>query len=154
MISNYFSVDELQALQELEGQLLKQVVYHNWVNKINPAEQFEFLDKLELVFHNGRIVFAANEDNSGIGIVPDFDGEAARLRLLHEFNGKIDLRSDDMTFNPLWVLTAGKTMYSIELVKDREGLYRNDCLLLNFGEEKLEVRLNMEGLLVEPFEDV
>jgi len=151
MSANYFSIDELKDLQACEGKVLKKVVYHQWVNKIKPEESFEFLDKLELVFHEGRLVLSGTEDNDAIRTLPDFDIEDSRLRLLHEFGGRIDMRSQEMTHNPLWMMAAGQTLESIELVKEGD-LYRNDCLMLNFGEEKLEVRLNVEGLLVEPFE--
>lgn len=153
-MSNYFSIPELEQLQSFEGRVLKRVLYHHWVNRIKPGEAFEFLDMVELAFDEGNLVFGTSEENDGICPLPGYDVETARLRLLHEFGGKIDLRTVDMTHDPLWLLAPGQPLHSIELVKDREGLYRNDCLMLDFDKEKMEVRLGVEGLIVEPFEDI
>ncbi|GAB4143142.1 MAG: hypothetical protein Fur0041_18260 [Bacteroidia bacterium] len=155
-MSAYFSFEELKALKNTEHKKLTTVFYHNWLNKANPHEAFEFTDKIELRFEDGSrlVVGTSDETEQAIALDPDFDAEKRKLMLLHEFNGKIDQRSVDMTGNPLWSFAAGQTLLQIALVKEEENLYRNDAMLLDFGDEKLEIRPGMDGLIVEPFEDI
>src|ERR1044072_2359764 len=103
-MSTYFDFEELNALKALEKKTLLRVIYHNWQNKINPDEIFEFLDKLELIFTDGsKIILSASEDTpAGIIVVNDFDAEKTKLLLLHEFHGQIDYASEELTENPLW----------------------------------------------------
>lgn len=156
-MSTYFSYEDLITLKDQEHKKLLQVVYYNWQNKSNPADMFEFLDKLELHFEGGtKIILAGSEDEEpGIYIVRDFDAEKTRLLLLHQFNGKIDYREDDMTDNPLWSLVKNQKLLMVGLVDDGENTYRNDSVLLSFANgEKLEIRPGVEGLIVEPYEEV
>ncbi|TND03193.1 MAG: hypothetical protein FD123_3976 [Bacteroidetes bacterium] len=141
-------------MKQAEGHKLGCVLYHEWVNKTNPGETLEFLDKLELLFDDGRLVFGTSENGEAICLYPAYDAESARLRLLHEFGGKIDIRSDDMSSNALWEIATGRRLESVEIAREKNGTYRNDCLMLDFEGERLEIRLGMDGLIVEPFEDV
>jgi hypothetical protein len=151
-----FSFQELKFLKSAEGKKLKQVIYNNWQNKTSADDSFEFLEKLELKFDDGyRIVLAASEsDEPGIIVVEDFDFEKTRLMLLHEFNGKIDYRDEEMTTNILWSIAVGQTLQLVGLIKTGEETYSNEAVMFDFGDEKLEVRLGVEGLIVEPFEIV
>jgi hypothetical protein len=155
-MSAYFSHEDLVLLKGLEHKKLARVVYHNWLNKTKPEEPFEFLDKLELKFDDGQIVVlsANEEDEPGIFIVKDFDAEKNKLLLLHQFGGLIDMNSEDLTDNPLWSLVTGKTIRTVELVDDGEESYRNDAVLIDFDGEKMEIHPGMEGLIVEPYDDI
>lgn len=156
-MSAYFSYEDLMALKGIEQKTLSRVYYNNWQNKSRPGDMFEFLDKLELHFTDGsRIVLASSEtDEPGISLAPGFDAEKSRLLLLHEFGGKIDYSQEDMTDNPLWSPVKNRIIRMVGLVDDGENTYRNDSVLLDFGDgEMLEVRPGVEGLIVEPFEDV
>lgn len=157
LMSTYFTYEDLVALKGLEKKKLTGVVYNYWQNKTKPGEAFEFLDKLELKFSDGsHIVLSTTEDdnNPGIVVVRDFDFEKSRLMLLHEFGGKIDMRMEDLTQNPLWTPAIGKTLAVVGLVDDGEQSYRNDAIMLDFGDEKLEIHPAFEGLMVEPYEEV
>ncbi|HLG03161.1 MAG TPA: hypothetical protein VI731_06175 [Bacteroidia bacterium] len=155
-MSGYFSFEDLLLLKGLEGKKLGSVVYHNWQNRFGDDELFEFLDKLELHFSDGsRLVLSATEDEDPrIVILKDFDAEKDRLMLLHEFGGKIDLQTEDRTSNPLWQPVSGKTVQLVSLVDDGEQSFRNDAVLFDFGDDKLEIHPGQEGLIVEPWEDV
>jgi hypothetical protein len=155
-MSGYFSYEELTKLKALEGKTLQQVTYYNWQNKVRPEEIFGFLDKLEMKFSDGTsVVLSGNEeDEPGIILIPDFDLETTRLMLLHEFGGRIDIASADMTQTTLWAGAAGQVLQLVGLVDDGENSYRNDAIMLDFGEEKLEISPAMEGLFIEPYEEV
>jgi hypothetical protein len=156
-MASYFSFDDLLALKAMEKKKLSKVIYHYWQNKTRPEELFEFLDKLELHFGNGEsIILTTNEEvEPGIQVARDFDPEKSRLMLLHEFDGKIDMRSEDLTDNPLWEPAVGKTILMVGVVDDGDECFRNDAILLNFGDgEMLEIHPGIEGLIVEPYEEV
>lgn len=154
-MSEYFSHDHLKKLKSTEGHVLKNVVYHNWINNTNSSDRFEFLDKLELQFDNGSVVITVPEtDESGLMLADQFDAEKYRLLLLHEFGGKIDIRSDNMNSNVLWENSIGKKLVTLGVVHEGDNVYSNNSILLDFGgEDKLEVRPGIDGVIIEPFEE-
>ncbi len=155
-MSTYFDTEELLELKAVEQKTLSRVIYHLWQNKINPEETFEFLDKLELIFTDGKRLFlsASEETPPGIIVVKDFDAEKNRLLLLHEFQGKIDYGSEELTENGLWALMVGKKLRKVGVVDEGDNCYLNDAVLLDFGDEKMEIHPGLEGLIVEPYENV
>ena len=155
-MSAFFTHDELASLKAMEKKTLSGVICHFWQNKTRPDDVFEFLDKLELLFNDGtRIVITANEeDETGIEVVNDFNAEKNRLMLLQEFGGRIDLRSEDFSDNAIWAFAIGKKIENVKLVDIGDNCYSNNAVLLDFGDEKLEIHPGMEGLIVEPYEEV
>lgn len=155
-MATYFDSDDLLELKAAESKILQSVFYHNWQNKFKSGDTFEFLDKLELIFSDGsKLVLSASEDNEpGIIVVHDFDAEKNRLLLLHQFGGKIDSIAEDLTENPLWSLLIGKKLESVGVVDEGDNCYLSDALLLDFGDEKMEIHPGMEGLIAEPYENV
>lgn len=153
-MSEYFSYDHLKKLKASEGRVLKHVLYHNWINKTNASDRFEFLDKLELQFEGHTIVITVPEtDEAGLMLADDFDGEKYKLQLLHEFGGKIDVRTDDMSTNVLWENAVGHKLVTMGVVHEGDNVYNNNSILLDFGNEKLEVRPGIDGVIIEPWEE-
>ncbi|CAN5245340.1 hypothetical protein BH09BAC5_BH09BAC5_28080 [soil metagenome] len=155
-MDSYFETEELLQLKAVENKTLARVFYHLWQNKIDPQETFEFLDKLEMVFTDDtRIFLGANEDLvPGIIVVKDFDAEKNRLMLLHEFQGKIDYATAELTGNGLWALMVGKKLKKVGVIDEGDNCYLNDAVLLDFGTDKMEIHPGVEGLIVEPYEEV
>lgn len=154
-MASHFSGKELQELKGAEGKTLQNVTYHNWINKSNPNEVFEFLEKLELHFGNSKIVITVpDSEEDGLQLANDFDAEKQRLLLLHEFNGKIDLRSDNMNSNVLWENAVNRKLNAVRFINEGDNLYSNSSVLLDFGDEKLEIRPGMDGVIVEPYDEV
>jgi hypothetical protein len=154
-MSEYFSHEHLKKLKSAEGHVLKNVVYHTWINKSNPNEVFEFTEKLELDFGDVKLFLTVPEtDENGLTLADDFDAEKQRLMLLHEFNGKIDLRSDNMNSNVLWENAFNKKLITLGVVHEGDNLYSNSSVLLDFGDEQLEIRPGMDGVIVEPYDEV
>lgn len=160
-MSEYFSYTHLKQLKATEGHVLKNVVYHNWINKTNSNDRFEFLDKLELQFDGQPsaplsltiVITVPESDEPGLILADDFDAEKYRLQLLHEFGGKIDIRSDNMNSNVLWENAIGKKLQTLGVVHEGDNVYSNNSILLDFGDEKLEVRPGIDGVIIEPFEE-
>ncbi|MEO5641930.1 MAG: hypothetical protein ABIQ40_01290 [Bacteroidia bacterium] len=155
-MGTYFETEELFELKAVEQKTLSRVIYHLWQNKINPEETFEFLDKLELIFTDGKKLFlSASEDTPpGIIVLKDFDAEKNRLLLLHEFQGKIDHTSEELTENGLWAILVGQKLLKVGVIDEGDNCYLNDAVLLDFGDEKMEIHPGVEGLIVEPYENV
>jgi len=154
-MSEYFSHDHLKKLKAAEGHVLKNVIYHNWINKTKPGEQFEFLEKLELDFGTYKLVITVPEElEDALTLADDFDAEKQHLILLHEFGGKIDLRSDNMNSNVLWEHAIGHKLITLGLMHEGDNVYSNKSIMLDFGTEKLEIRPGMDGVMVEPLDEV
>jgi hypothetical protein len=153
-MSEYFSNQHLKQLKAAEGRVLKNVLYHNWINNTNASDRFEFLDKLELQFDGHTIVITVPEsDDNGLILADDFDGEKYRLQLLHEFGGKIDIATENMNTNALWELAVNKTLRTLGVVHEGDNVYSNKTILLDFGDEKLEVSPGIDGVIIEPYEE-
>lgn len=153
-MSEYFSYDHLKQLKASEGRVLKNVLYHNWINKTDANERFEFLDKLELQFEGHTIVITVPETaEDGLVLADDFDGEKYRLQLLHEFGGKMDLRTDNMNTNVLWENVVGKKLRTLAVAHEGDNVYSNSSVMLDFVDEQLEVRPGIDGVMVEPYEE-
>jgi hypothetical protein len=153
-MSEYFSHAHLIQLKSSEGRILRNVFYHNWINKTTANDRFEFLDKLELQFDGHTVVITVPEtDEAGLILADDFDGEKYKLQLLHEFGGKIDIRTDNMNSNILWEPSIGKKLLVMGVVHEGDNVYSNSSILLDFGNEKLEVRPGVDGVIIEPYEE-
>lgn len=151
---DYFSYDHLKQLKAAEGRVLKNVLYHNWINNTNANDRFEFLDKLELQFEGHTVVITVPEtDEGGLTLADGFDGEKYRLQLLHEFGGKMDLRTDNMNDNVLWENAVNRKLIKLGVVHEGDNVYSNSNVLLDFGEEQLEVRPGIDGVIIEPYEE-
>lgn len=153
-MSEYFSYDHLRQLKASEGRVLKNVLYHNWINNTNTSDRFEFTDKLELQFEGHTIVITVPEtDEAGLMLADNFDGEKYRLQLLHEFGGKIDIRTDNMNSNVLWENVIGKKLKTLGVAHEGDNVYSNNAIMLDFVNEQLEIRPGIDGVIVEPYEE-
>lgn len=153
-MSEYFSYDHLKKLKACEGRVLKNVFYHLWINKTDSNERFEFLDKLELQFEGHTIFIAAAEtDEAGLMLADDFDVEKYRLMLLHEFGGKIDIKSENMNNNVLWENTINKKLIKLGVAHEGDNVYSNKAIMLDFGDAQLEIIPGIDGVMVDYYEE-
>lgn len=153
-MSEYFSNDNLKQLKACEGRILKNVVYHNWLNKTDSNERFEFLDKLELEFEGHTIFITVPEtEEPGLILADDFDAEKYRLLLLHQFGGKIDIQSVIMNAHPFWEPAVGKKLVTMGVVHEGDNVYTNKVIVLDFGEHKLEITPGIDGIMIDYWEE-
>jgi hypothetical protein len=64
------------------------------------------------------------------------------------------MRSDNMNSNVLWENVVNKKLIVLGVVHEGDNLYSNSSVLLDFGDEKLEIRPGMDGVIVEPYDEV
>ncbi|MGL4596567.1 MAG: hypothetical protein ACRCYO_03505 [Bacteroidia bacterium] len=155
-MSQFFTTPHLRMLLEAEGKVLLNAIYHYWQNRTIPGELFEFIDKLELQFTDGyRLVLGTDEfEDDAMLVFPAFDAEATSLRLMHEFNGKISLRPELGNTQALWENCIGQKLRKVRLKKDSDECYLSNDVLLDFGAEQLEIHPGLEGIVIEPYEEV
>ena len=51
-------------------------------------------------------------------------------------------------------LMIGKKLQRIGVIDEGDNCYLNDAVLLDFGDEKMEIHPGVEGLIVEPYENI
>ncbi len=145
-----FRLEELEQLQSFENQTLTEVNYYFWINQAEQDDSpYRFLFFLELIFEDQHsLLLTSGEDSEAIqvGNAEALVKTAGELRVLH---GKIVIQRVAAATFPLWAGVQGKTLASIRLSKNEQGLYANDALLLDFTDQHILVRLSLrEGLEV------
>ncbi len=152
--TKYFSYDELKKLQSLEGKTLTDVIYFVWINRINQANPFVFVDKLQLKFSDGTFVtFSAGEESDALQFVEDFDPAAEALRLDKEFQGRIILKPHNSSKDKFWNDVVGQVIEAVQLSSEGDT-YLADAIVLNFGTEKRLIGISPEeGILIDFFEE-
>lgn len=148
-----FRLEELEAFQSFENQLLSDVNYYLWLNRAEAGEApFRFLYVLELVFEQPEaLLLSSGEDSEAIRVIsPETLIDTARgLQTLH---GRVSVQRVSAGAFPLWQPVLGRTLEGIRLSKKDDGLYLNDMLLLDFGSRRIMVQLGLkEGLEVGEF---
>ncbi|MCK6692318.1 MAG: hypothetical protein L6Q97_09465 [Thermoanaerobaculia bacterium] len=143
-----FRLEELEAFQSFENQLLSDVNYYLWLNRAEAGEApLRFLYVLELVFEQPEaLLLSSGEDSEAIRVIaPEaLIDTARRLQTLH---GRVSVQRVSAGAFPLWQPVVGRALESIRLSKKDNGLYLNDMLLLDFGFRQIMVQLGRrEGL--------
>ena len=143
-----FTLAELEIFQSFAGQALSDVNYYLWLNETGAdAAPYRFLYFLELIFEgSGALLLSSGEDSTAIhvGGAETLVATAEQLRSLH---GKIGIQRLVATHFALWQPAVGLFLEGINLTRNEEGLYLNDALQLDFGDQKIVVQLaQKEGL--------
>ena len=59
----YLSTEQLTRFKQIENNIIKDVLYHFWVNKAVANEEFRFLEYIELRFQKGLHLFITKEED-------------------------------------------------------------------------------------------
>lgn len=140
----FFSQEEIERFQSLEGSVLTAVNYFIWINPDN--NQQKFLYCLELLFNeDDSLLLIADEDENSIRIISiaDFVAKAAMLR---EQSGGITViqQANPSAIEP-WKAVVGLLLIGIRLSAGERGLYTNDVLLLEFVSKGVVIAANDRG---------
>ena len=144
-----FMLEEIQALQSFEKQVLDNVTYYIWHNQPEAgAMPHRFLYALELVFDTGEsLLLSSGDDSESIRLLTaeNLVDTAEKLKRLH---GKPVMQRIPAGMQPVWREVTGKILQHIRLSRNEAGFYLNDAVLLDFGDRRVLVRLSeREGLL-------
>lgn len=144
-----FRLEELNVLQSFEKLQVNDVFYYVWHDQPRPGvAPHRFLYAVEMVFDTGSsLLISSGEDSEAIRLLTadDLADTAMRLQKIH---GKPVLQRFPASIQPMWRDITGKTLDGIRLSRNEAGLFLNDALMFDFGEQRILVRLSeREGLL-------
>lgn len=147
-----FLQEAVELFQSLENETLAEVHYYPWLNLEESAlaQPYRFLLALELIFESGQsLLLSSGEDSETIQVISTEKllETASKLQQLH---GQATIQHLPRSEQGFWPNLIGKALQSIQLSKHENGLYRNDALLLDFGDSGvvLELLEEGEGLLI------
>lgn len=143
--SDCFLLEELQAFQAFEAQVLVDVNYYFWLNNTDPdALPYRFLYCLELVFEGrGALLLSSGEDTTALRLI-SAESLIKTAKELQKLHGAVSIQRVSAVAFPLWQPAAGHALQAIRLSRNEEGLYLNDALVLDFGEQRILVHLSKQ----------
>ena len=143
----YLSTEQTASFKQMEGKIIKEVLYHFWENKAIPAEEMRFLEYIEIRFNEGLHVVITKEEEAGdLQVVTGIDLRKTNETLKEEFNGLIKYDSFIATNTLVWKPLLGDKIVSVQM-EEEDGLFLGETVLL-VGENGHEVLLHtlQEGL--------
>jgi hypothetical protein len=148
-----FSHESLARFNAAKGRQVSSVVCHLWQNRIDRNAPLEIIDNLELHFGpQEKLTISSNADGSALEAI-DFDYPSAAKELTEEFGDSIRLFAVDASSTSMWKDVIGRSLTGIKLTKNGE-YYLADALVLDFGDEKREVKVGpIDGIVIDYFEE-
>ena len=137
---------ELELFQSFDNQTLNTANYYLW----RANTKSSFLYALELYFENGEtLLLSSGEDSEKIQVITP-ESLVATAQKLQSLHGEALIQRIVANIQPLWREVVGAALQGIRLSSQEEtGLYRNDALLLDFGEKQILLELSeKEGLVL------
>ena len=149
----YLSHGSLARFAAAQGKKISKVVCTLWQNRADRNAPLEIIDNIELHFGDSeKLTISCNADGTGLEAV-DFDHAAAAKELEREFGDTIRLFAVDASNTTMWKDVIGLPLNGVRLSREGEH-YLADSLVLDFGEERREVKVGpVDGVIVDYFED-
>ena len=136
----YLSTEQMARFKQMEGKSIKQVLYHYWVNKANPKDEFRFLEYIEIRFQEGlHLIITKEEEVGDLNVITNIDLKKTNETLKKEFNGLIQYDSRIATNSLVWKPLLGEKIVSVQM-EEEEGRFLGETVLL-VGENGHEVLL-------------
>jgi hypothetical protein len=150
---SYFGHQALARFVASQGKTVSKVVCHLWQNRSDKQAPLEIIDNVELHFGSAeRLTISCNAEGNGLDAI-DFDYVAASAELAKEFGDTIRLFAVDASATTMWKPVIGQKLKAVQLTKKGEH-YLADSLVLDFGEERREVKAGpLDGLVIDYFEE-
>jgi hypothetical protein len=143
----------LAAFVAVEKRTVDRVICNLLLNYVNKEQPLEVIDNLSLKFNDGTdLTIGLNLEASGLDVIK-FDRQEAESQFPPEFAGKIKMVEVDASTTSMWKDVIGLQLVHVKLSKEGDN-YKNDALVLDFGEEKREITLgSLDGLVIDYFEE-
>jgi hypothetical protein len=150
-MNNFFDLEEVKELDALQNLNIEKVLAHYWVN-IAKDEPVRVLDTLEVFFVGGKSIALCGRTDECLKVVkPNIEKDLKEL--VESFNGKIVLKSEDITNSNNWLNTG--MLNHISLRKGDDGFYLNDAILLSFEKKDIVVYFDGDSIEIdEVFEEI
>lgn len=142
-----FTLDEVQHLRHIQGQVLTGVNYYLW--KTTDGRNLGFLYFLELIFaENEPLYLTSGEDSAGIQ-VSDADTLVHTARQLQDMHGQACIHRMSAASSTIWADFINRPLQAIHLLRHDSGLYANEALQLDLGNRQVVVALDeQDGLAI------
>lgn len=144
----YLSTEQLTCFKQIENNIIKDVIYHFWVNKAVAKDEFRFLEYIEIRFQKGLHLFITKEEDAGdLQIIYGIDLKKTNAALKEEFNELIQYDSRNATNSLVWKPFLAEKIINVQMEEEENGLFLGETVLL-IGENGHEVLLHTlhEGL--------
>lgn len=136
----YLSTEQLHSLKQMEGKSIKEVLYHFWVNKAIPTDEFRFIEYIEIRFQEGlHLIITKEEEVGDLNVITGIDLKKINEALKNEFNGLIQYDSRIATNSLVWKPLLGDKIVNVQM-EEEDGLFLGETVLL-VGESGHEVLL-------------
>ncbi|MBK9339115.1 MAG: hypothetical protein IPM98_22280 [Lewinellaceae bacterium] len=148
-----FSLEELQAFQGFEAEVLTDVQYYFWLNTADADSMpRRFLYALELIFdQHGALLLSSGEDSTAIRII-SAETLIKTARDLQTLHGRVSVQRIHAAADSLWQPALNQALHAVRLSRNTDGLYLNDALVLDFGAQQILVHLSQrEGLELKQY---
>ena len=151
---SYLNSNEVQLINSINDQKLLAVNYYYWINSAKPAEEYFFIDVVEMVFQDHpSLFFKINDEDSGINVTTEFEFEHYNKHLQLEFQQQIKLKKVAVTESNIWQSVIQNSLQKTDL-KEVKGQFLSSYFIFDFKSQKIELSFHpVEGLLVAEYED-
>jgi len=148
----YFSLEEIQELEQYGSRILRRVDYIFWVNN-TLEEPLYLIDSIILGFDQD-LALELVLDDPGTGIaLGGKDYEVEQMKLEEEYNGKIFYKKLPADKLRAWGGTIGQPLLNIDLITEDKKNFKNEGLVLNFNTGKVGITALDDELKAVPLED-
>lgn len=150
---SYFTDHALAHFVAAEGLTVHRIICHLWVNSMDRNAPIEIIDNVELHFGSDKkLTIGCDAEGTGLDILNfDYDESAADLK--KEFGDKIRMYAVDASATKMWKDVVGKVLKRVRISKDNDK-YMSDTIVLDFGEEKREIKAApLDGVIIDYFEE-
>ncbi len=150
----YFSDEALARFVSAQGKTVEKIICHLWQNGIDAGSKVELIDNVELHFTDKqKLTIACNESGEGLDAI-NFDYKTTAQALEKEFEGKIKLFAVNASTTKMWEEVIGKTLESVQIVKEGEYHKAGSALLVFSGKEQRIISVSpLDGLIIDYYEE-
>jgi len=141
---------EVETMESFDHQTLELVNYYVW----RKDNQVAFLFAIELYFAHGEtLLISSGEDSEAISVIKP-ESLVKTAQKLQDLHGKALIQRISAGIQPIWREVVGTEMLGVRLSpEESNGLYLNDALVFDFGENQVLLELSeKEGLEVGVYE--
>jgi hypothetical protein len=150
---SYFTDHALSHFAAAEGLTVQKIICHLWVNSMDREAPVEIIDNVELHFGpDKKLTIGCDVEGTGLEVV-NFNYDESTADLKKEFGDKIRMYSVDASATKMWQDVVGKVLIHVRLTKE-DGKYMSDTIVLDFGEEKREIKAApLDGVIIDYYEE-
>lgn len=143
----YLSTEQMAYFKQIENKSIKAVIYHFWLNKAVPKEEFKFLEFIEISFYDGfQLIITKEEELGDLQVIAGIDIKKTNETLKAEFNGLIQYNSQIATNSLVWKPLLGEKIISVQMEEEGDLFLGETVLLVGQNGHQVLLQTLHEGL--------